>query len=206
MVRGTLSIRKALIVSSLAAGIMIATGCTSSSKDLSPDWSRNTDAVSRTAALDTIEPGSKAEEAALAMFNDFYAEYSLDAIRNGVRELYAENAWFGDPFHIVEGIDDIEHYFLVMAEPVENCTFTVDSIQRSGKDYFARWTMRLESSAAKGELIETIGISHVRFNTDGKVVFQQDYWDTSAMLDRLPVVGYWTRLVKTKISKGLEEK
>ena len=59
-------------------------------------------------------------------------------------------------------------------------------------------------TVAAHETIEAIGMSHVRFNREGKVVFQQDYWDTSAMLDRLPVVGYWTRLVKNKINKGLE--
>jgi len=48
-------------------------------------------------------------------------------------------------------------------------------------------------------------MSHVRFNKEGLIVFQQDYWDTSAMFDRLPVVGYWTRLVKTRIAKGLEK-
>jgi len=181
------------------------TGCTSKAKDLTPDWTRNTKAVERTEQMEMLEPGSPVEKEALERFDRFYAEYSVDAIKDGVRGLYAENAWFGDPFHIVEGIDDIEHYFLVMAEPVENCTFTVDSMQRSGHDYFARWTMRLESSAAKGELIEAIGMSHVRFNKEGLIVFQQDYWDTSAMFDRLPVVGYWTRLVKTRIAKGLEK-
>ena len=183
----------------------MATGCTHKAKDLTPDWSRNVSALERTETIALLEAGSATEREALERFNAFYAEYTTDAIRNGVRNLYAEDAWFGDPFHMVEGIDSIEHYFLVMAEPVESCTFTVDSMQRSGNDYFARWTMRLESSAAKGQLIETIGISHVRFNADGKVVFQQDYWDTSAMLDRLPVVGYWTRLVKTRVAKGLEK-
>ena len=181
------------------------TGCTSKSKDRSPDWTRNTRAVERTASADFMEPGSSTEEAALKRFNDFYETYTTESISAGMRELYAEDAWFGDPFHIVEGIDEIEHYFLVMAEPVEHCTFTVDSVHRSGNEYFARWTMELESKAAKGELIKTIGISHVRFNREGKVIFQQDYWDSSAMLDRLPIVGYWTRLVKGRIEKGLEK-
>ena len=179
------------------------TGCSTKSKNRSPDWSRNTVAVDKTAVAEPMSV--ETEKEALQRFNDFYAEYSMEAISNGVRQLYADNAWFGDPFHIVEGIDDIEHYFLVMAEPVEHCTFVIDSIQRSGNDYFARWTMVLESSAAKGEVIETIGISHVRFNAEGKIIFQQDYWDTSAMFDRLPIVGYWTRLVKNRISKGLEK-
>jgi hypothetical protein len=185
--------------------MILMTGCSTRSKDRSPDWTRNTAAVQRTASVPSMEPGSETEKKALQRFRNFYAEYSVEAIREGVREVYADDAWFGDPFHIVEGIDDIEHYFLVMAEPVETCTFTVDSIDRSGKDYFARWTMELESKAAKGEVIRTIGISHVRYNAEGKVVFQQDYWDTGAMLERLPIVGYWTRLVKSRIEKGLEK-
>ena len=204
MVRGALSLRKTIMASALT-GLMILTGCSSKSKDRSPDWNRNTSAVEKTASTEPMVPGSETEKMALKRFNDFYEEYSTDAIRKGVRELYADNAWFGDPFHIVEGIDDIEHYFIVMAEPVVNCTFTVDSVHRSGIDYFARWTMELESKAAKGELIKTIGMSHVRFNKQGKVIFQQDYWDSGAMLDRLPFVGYWTRLVKDRIDKGLEK-
>jgi hypothetical protein len=189
----------------MLTGLIMTTGCSTKSKDRSPDWTRNTVMVEQMVNAPTMEPGSETEQEALQRFNDFYEEYSTEAISNGVRGLYADDAWFGDPFHIVEGIDEIEHYFLVMAEPVEACTFTVDSMQRSGKDYFARWTMVLESKAAKGEIIKTIGISHVRFNPEGKIIFQQDYWDSSAMLDRLPVVGFWTRLVKDKINKGLEE-
>ncbi|HEY5621416.1 MAG TPA: nuclear transport factor 2 family protein [Pontiella sp.] len=181
------------------------TGCSTKSKDRSPDWSKHTAALERTASIQTMAPGSAIEKQALEKFKAFYSEYSTDMIREGVRGLYAENAWFGDPFHIVEGIDEIEHYFLVMAEPVQNCSFTVDAIDRSGNDYFARWTMLLESKVARGELIKTIGFSHVRFNEDGKIVFQQDYWDSSALLDRLPVVGYWTRLVKERIEKGIEK-
>lgn len=189
----------------MLTGVIMMTGCTSKSKNRSPDWTRNTEVVERTRSVATMEPGSGIEKEALTRFNAFYEEYSTAAISQGVRGLYAENAWFGDPFHIAEGIDEIEHYFLVMAEPVEHCSFSVDSMQRSGHDYFARWTMVLESKAAKGEIIKTIGISHVRFNENGKIIFQQDYWDSSSMLERLPIVGYWTRIVKDRINKGLKK-
>lgn len=179
------------------------TGCTS--KPIAIDPAENRNALERAERIPSMEPGSEIERAALLRFDEFYAEYSTESIQRGLRKLYADDAWFGDPFHIVEGIDAIEHYFIVMAEPVESCTFTVDSMQRSGSDYFSRWTMVLESKAAKGKPIEAIGMSHVRFNADGKIIFQQDYWDTSTMLDRLPVVGYWTRLVKNRINKGLEK-
>ena len=191
-----------MITTSLAGSLLVA-GCSNQSKDRSPDWTRNTEVLARTANLKPLDAAT--EKAALERFEAFYSNYSADVIQEGVRGLYADDAWFGDPFHIVEGIDEIEHYFLVMAEPVVACAFTVDSIDQSGIDYFARWTMTLESKAAKGEIIKTIGISHIRFNEEGQVLFQQDYWDSSAMLDRLPIVGYWTRLVKDRIGKGLEQ-
>lgn len=183
-------------------GIIMITGCTSKPTELDPELHRA--ALKKTEKLKLLEPGSSTEAEALKRFDEFYAVYSAEAIKEGIRELYAEDAWFGDPFHQVQGIDAIEHYFVVMAEPVEQCTFTVDSMQRSGSDYFARWTMVLKSKAIKGEPIEAIGFSHVRFNADGLIIFQQDYWDTSVMLDRIPVVGFWTRLVKNRINKGLE--
>ena len=204
MVRCSLSVRQALSLCS-TAGILTMTACTSRPEELTPDGSENAAVLTQVSSLPAMKPGSPVETVALQRFRDFYAVYSAEAIRRGIRELYAADAWFGDPFHTVRGIDAIEHYFVVMAEPVEYCTFAVDSIQRSGDDYYARWTMELESSAAKGKRIKTIGLSHVRFNEAGKIVFQQDYWDTSAMLDRLPVVGYWTRLVKTRIAKGIEQ-
>lgn len=204
MVHRTLFVKQTLI-HGLIIGSLMTVGCTSKNKVFAPDGSENQEALTSTESVELMEAGSQIERDALKQFEDFYADYSVDAIQQGIRAVYADDAWFGDPFHIVQGIDELEHYFVVMAEPVESCTFRIDSMQRSGEDYFARWTMILESKAAKGEIIQTPGISHVRFNAEGKVIFQQDYWDTSAMLDRLPVVGYWTRLVKGRIEKGLEK-
>jgi limonene-1,2-epoxide hydrolase len=203
MVCSTLSYEKAA-VAVLMTGVMMSTGCSTKSDNAGFNRDAYVAALEATASVEAMVPDSETERRALDLFRDFYTEYSAEAIRDGVRNLYAEDAWFGDPFHTVKGIDAVEHYFLKMAEPVEHCTFTVDAIQRNGIDYYARWTMYLVSKAAK-EPIEAIGISHVRFNAEGKIVFQQDYWDTSTMFDRLPVVGFWTRLVKGRIAKGLEE-
>ena len=202
MVRGTLSLGKTLI----AAGIVTMAGCTSKPEELAPSTAAHHAALEKAKAIPSLPAGSETEKEALRRFEEFYAVYSAEAIKSQVREVYAENAWFGDPFHQVRGIDEIERYFVAMAEPVESCTFTVDSMQRVGDDFFARWTMRLVSKAAKGEEpIEAIGMSHVRYDAEGRIVFQQDYWDTSVMFDRLPVVGFWTRLVKDRIAKGMEE-
>ena len=203
MVRGTLPVKETLTLMA-CLGTALTAGCRSTSERMAPSIGEYRQALESVADVTAMAPGSEVEQQALKEFNDFYAVYSTEAIKAGVRKLYAEDAWFGDPFHSVQGIDAIEHYFLAMAEPVETCTFSVEAVQRSGDDYYARWTMHLESKAAKGKPIDAIGLSHVRFNEQGLIVFQQDYWDTSVMFDRLPVVGYWTRLVKRRLNKEIE--
>jgi hypothetical protein len=41
-------------------------------------------------------------------------------------------------------------------------------------------------------------MSHVRFGPDGKVVFHADYWDTSIVFERAPVIGSIIRWAKEK--------
>lgn len=157
------------------------------------------DALERTENLTGIPAGSDEEKKAVEHFISFYREYSTESIREGVRKLYAADAYFGDPFHGANGIDEIEEYFLRMAEPVVSCTFTVEDWQQSNGEYFFRWVMYLTVKPAKNKPIEALGFSHVRFNSDGQVVFQQDYWDSSVLFDRLPVVGFFTRAVKNRL-------
>lgn len=204
MVRETLQTKGTVITMTLL-GAVLTTGCRSTPKSMVPDIGEYGDALTGAEAVEGMAPGSDVEKVALQRFRSFYEVYSTEAISQGVRGLYAEDAWFGDPFRSVRGIDEIEKYFLAMAEPVETCTFKVDDIQRSASDYYARWTMHLVSKAAKGKPIDAIGISHVRYNSEGMIIFQQDYWDTSVMFDRLPVVGYWTRLVKRRLEKEVEK-
>ena len=145
--------------------------------------------------------GSSEEKRALKRFKEFYKVYSTEVIEEGMEDLYAEDIWFGDPFHSVQGIDKTKKYFLAMAEPVEKCTFTINPVHRDGINYYFHWIINLEIKASKNNSIKALGISFVRFNEAGKIVFQQDYWDTSVMFDRIPVVGFWTRYAKKRIMK-----
>lgn len=185
----------------LSVCLMFTVGCASTPEPSTEALKAYREAVAVTApgSIPLLLPGAVEEQAALKRFEDFYLTYSADSIRAGVRDLYAEDAYFGDPFKSVSGIDAIEAYFLKMAEPVESCTFSIDGVNGNGGEYFFWWTMDLVSKAAKNKPVTALGMSHVRFNPDGKVVFQQDYWDSSSLLDRLPVVGYFTRAVKRRL-------
>ena len=57
---------------------------------------------------------------------NFYNEYNVNVISSSVDDLYAENAFFADPYHNVQGITAIEDYFLAMAEPTQSCKFDIE--------------------------------------------------------------------------------
>lgn len=190
-----------VLIAALVGGLVLS-GCGEAKPDAGAvNMDMYHKALERTAPgrMPLVTKGTDMEREAIRKFTDFYREYSSDIIRKHCRAVYAEDAYFGDPFKSVEGIDPIEAYFIKMAEPVKECTFAIEGVHSEQSEYYIRWVMKLTIKRSPNDPIVAQGISHVRFGADGKVVFQQDYWDTSVMFERIPVVGGLTRWVKRRL-------
>ena len=47
---------------------------------------------------------------------------------------------------------------------------------------------------------KSIGMTQLRFNQEGKIIFHQDFWDsTEGFYQHLPYVGYWIRKIRSKL-------
>jgi hypothetical protein len=157
-------------------------------------------------ALDNTDPkktallksGSAAEKKAIEKFYTFYEVFSEERIRRGVRDLYAADAYFRDGYREVEGIDNIEPYFIATTKAIHECTFDIQDWSSHEGNYYFRWIMKLRLKRDNDDLIEQVGMSHVRFNPEGKIIFHQDYWDTGVVFERVPVVGRIIRWVKER--------
>ena len=147
-----------------------------------------------------VTPGSAAESAAVDRFVDFYKVFSAGAIRAKVRNVYAESAYFRDPFHEVSGIDAIETYFVNSTGAVEECTFDIQDVVGLRGNYYVRWIMHLKTRRDPQNPIEAVGVTHVRFDANGKVVFHQDYWDGGTVYERVPFVGWLIGKIKERIA------
>jgi len=140
-------------------------------------------------SMETLQPGSDIEAEAIDSFKSFYAVFSEEVIRQELRHVYAENAYFRDGMKEVMGIDALEEYFLASAETVHECIFDIQDIAAHEGNYYFRWVMHLRTKRWKDEPIQAVGMSHVRFDRKGKIVFHQDYWDTSVIYEKIPVMG-----------------
>ena len=64
-------------------------------------------------------------------------------------------------------------------------------ISNAGSDYYIRWEMAIESEAlSPGAPIVSYGVTHFRFDDEGRVLLHRDFWDASTGLyEYLPWVG-----------------
>ncbi|MBN2437007.1 MAG: nuclear transport factor 2 family protein, partial [Deltaproteobacteria bacterium] len=131
-------------------------------------------------------------------FVDFYRVFSSEVIRKGLRGLYADGAYFRDGFKEVAGIEAMEDYFLKSAEGIQSCTFDIQEMAVHRGNYYFRWVMHLTMKRSPDDPIRTVGMSHVRYDAKGKVIFHQDYWDTGAVYEKIPVMGAVIRWIKNK--------
>jgi steroid delta-isomerase len=142
------------------------------------------------------KPGSAEEKAGIENFKAYYKVFAEDIIRRDTKTLYAKEAFFKDGYKEVKGVEAIETYFIATTKAVVSCTFDITEVIIHEGNYYFRWVMKLTIKRDKDNPIEQVGMSHVRFASDGKVIFHTDYWDTSVVFERAPVIGSIIRWAK----------
>jgi hypothetical protein len=180
--------------------LFLGGGCVSKGKE-SDRMKLYREAISRTVPTgeNLLPPDSEEEQSALDRFKEMYADFSRESVRTHIGRVYAEDAYFADPLRSVQGIEQIEEYFLKSAETFNVCTFAFDDIAGNSGEHYVRWRMHLVLKRYPNDPIDCVGMSHLRFNRDGKVAFHQDYWDAGVLYERFTLVGSVIRSVKKKL-------
>jgi steroid Delta-isomerase len=143
-----------------------------------------------------VKPGSAEEKAGIKNFKEYYRIFAENVIRRDTKKLYAKEAFFKDGYKEVKGVDAIESYFIATTKAIVSCTFDITDVSIHEGNYYFRWVMTLTIKRDKDNPLKQIGMSHVRFAPDGKIIFHADYWDTSVVFERAPVIGSIIRWAK----------
>ena len=143
-----------------------------------------------------VKPGSAEEKAGIENFKEYYRIFAENVIRRDTKNLYAKEAFFKDGYKEVKGVDAIESYFIATTKAIVSCTFEITDVSIHEGNYYFRWVMTLTIKRDKDNPLKQIGMSHVRFAPDGKIIFHADYWDTSVVFERAPVIGSIIRWAK----------
>jgi len=120
----------------------------------------------------------------------FYHDLSIESVAR-FPEFYAEDAYFKDPFNEVRGLPAIQRIFTHMFRQVGEPRFVVTGrvVDEGGVMLIWEFYFRVRLWG-KGEAQVMRGVSHLRFDADGKVNYHRDYWDTGEELYmKLPALG-----------------
>ncbi|MGH8050748.1 MAG: nuclear transport factor 2 family protein [Arenimonas sp.] len=140
----------------------------------------------------TPAEGTAAEAAAIENFKQFFSSFAVDRIDKLLATTYAGDIYFNDTLKTIRGLDELAHYLKESAEAVEECRVEVLDVSRNAdNDHYFRWKMMIRfKKFNKGQDTWTVGMSHLRFNAEGLVVYHQDYWNaTDGLFRHIPILG-----------------
>lgn len=132
----------------------------------------------------------------LARLVAFYEHLSVENLAQ-LGAVYAPQARFKDPFNEVEGHAAILAIFEHMFVQVDAPRFIVIDSMGQGEQAFLTWEFRFGMKRwVTGEQCIR-GATHVRFDTQGRVLSHRDYWDVAEELyEKLPLLRSFMRMLK----------
>lgn len=155
--------------------------------------------LARSAELAVNPPsGSEEEHVLVQKVMNAFNPFSYGNVTLKFPEAYAETFYFRDAFHIFTDRDTLVAYMQRTAQQSPGVTFEFEAPARNGIDFYLPWTMILPSRDGS-ESQRSLGVSRLRFNEQGLVIFHQDYWDSADVLvPRVPVANGIIELVRRR--------
>ena len=153
------------------------------------------------AARGAPAPGSEGEREAIERFKAFFGSFDPDRIAATIGDVYAKDVHFDDNLKEVRGLDDLREYLVETARSVESCTVEVLDVARSGDEFYLRWEMEIRSrKLRRGRPLLSYGVTHLRYDADGRIILHRDFWDAAGgLFEHLPVIGMIIRKIKARL-------
>ncbi len=149
-----------------------------------------------------FEPGSIEEAAAIERFQQFFAHFAGDRVDKLLACTYAPDVYFNDSLKAVHGTSELAIYLRESTAAIDDCRVVYQDVSRnSDGEYLVRWRMMIRfRKFARGKDTWSIGISHLRFNADGLIVYHQDYWNAAdGLYQHIPLLGAAIRSIRKRL-------
>ncbi|MBK8184460.1 MAG: nuclear transport factor 2 family protein [Candidatus Competibacteraceae bacterium] len=137
----------------------------------------------------------------LTVLIDFYQTLTPDSVSR-FPEFYSEDARFKDPFNEVVGIAAIQRIFNHMYRQVNEPRFVIVEYSVFPGGTMLVWGLHFHFKRRVNAGSEVIrGMSHLTFDSEGKVTYHRDYWDTAEELYmKWPLLGSVLRRLRRALA------
>jgi hypothetical protein len=154
--------------------------------------------------LTKTENAAPGSQESLKAFTTFLQKIDDKAyVEANAAKVYAHDAYLNDTLVTHKGVGEIKRYFLATADMMSQYQVTVDDTVSSGNEHYVRWTMVFTAPKLNGgKPVESVGMSHVRFNEAGQVIMHQDFWDSGTNIyGQIPGLGGIIESIRLRFEK-----
>ena len=145
------------------------------------------------------DPETNDERAMLKRLEDLFCNYTYENLQANFPKVYAKEFYFRDAFKQFNRLDELLPYMLKGVQAVSGVRFVFNHIMRSKDEFFIEWTMSIQFKD-KDAFESSMGMSRFRFNSDGQVIFHQDYWDpTTLIYEKIPIAKQLIHFVQKRL-------
>lgn len=136
----------------------------------------------------------------LRPFAAIFNHLSEDRLEQRINEAYAKNLYFNDTLVTLRSRDELVEYLKESHERANYVKTTVLNTAASGSDVYVKWLLEMEFEVfGSRRTSRSVGMSHLKFNDEGKITLHQDFWDSgSGLYAHMPVLGGLISWVKER--------
>lgn len=189
--------RHRLTQSFLLIVALSTTACAGRSGSENPSYP----AAYREALIET-EQSARVRNEDLELFIKFLESIGTPGSAKAASELYSENIHFSDALILTKDKQVIVKHFSDLEAAGNQVKVTMHQKLISGNDIYLVWSMEARFTPIRREMIsDSLGVTHLRFDEDGKVILHQDFWDsTEGFFRHIPVLGSVVNSVKRRVA------
>ncbi|RPG30099.1 MAG: nuclear transport factor 2 family protein [Gammaproteobacteria bacterium TMED92] len=186
---------KVLRVTATAFAALVISACATISSDdntqplLYPELYRQ--------ALTSYPGSASVSDQTVQRFVDFLADLGSPTSGKVADEVYARDLHFSDALMVTNDKQAVVNHFASLSDAGTEVDVEIHQILRQGADVYLIWSMQARFKPLRREVSsDTLGATHVRFDSAGKVVLHQDFWDSGlGFYSHIPVLGAGVRAV-----------
>lgn len=134
-------------------------------------------------------------------FSELYQKLNRDTVSEPLLgSVYHPAIEFSDPFHSIQGLEQLTRYFAELYLNVSHIHFEFGAIYENGDSSMHRWQMTfVHPRIAAGKPVTVRGCSELHWQ-DGLIIRHEDFFDAGAMLyQHLPLLGWLIRQVRRRM-------
>lgn len=183
-----------LITISICATLVI--GCTSIEQQ--PIYAKKYQKSLQNKAINLQDQGVSAAWVA-ERFAGVMNQFKADDITARVKSHFAPELYFNDTWHTFTNSTELANYLKRTGERVYSIEVLIDDVVISEENAYIRWRMSFMIDEGDSK-IESIGMTHLRFDENRQIVLYQDYWDSVEGFYRtLPAIGPILTMIRNSL-------